>query len=100
MSDPKRTVEGSPQLRFFLGVSCALAALTACDATISGSGGAGGAGPAAAGPGPGSGNPTGGSAAVGSTGGGSSLAGGGTIGPVSDPNAVGPRPLYRLTRRE
>jgi len=98
MTDPKRTVEGSPQLRFLLGVSCALAALTACDATISGSGAAGGAGPAAAGPGPG--NPTGGSGAVGNTGGGSSLAGGGTIGPASDPNAVGPRPLYRLTRRE
>jgi hypothetical protein len=28
------------------------------------------------------------------------LGGGGVIGPGSDPNAVGPRPLYRLTRRE
>jgi hypothetical protein len=38
----------------------------------------------------------GGGATAGSTG----LGGGGAIGPGSDPNAVGPRPLYRLTRRE
>src|SRR5882672_2970504 len=93
MSELKRTVEGSPHLRFLAGVSCALAALTACDATISGGGnGAGGAG-AIAGPG----GPAG---PNGNAGVGSSLGGGGTIGPGSDPNAVGPRPLYRLTRRE
>ncbi|HXK17050.1 MAG TPA: DUF1592 domain-containing protein, partial [Polyangiaceae bacterium] len=100
MTDPKRTVEGSPQLRFLFGVSCALAALTACDATISGGNGAGGAGTVVGGP---SNLNGGGSASVSGSGaatGGSSLAGGGTIGPVTDPNAVGPRPLYRLTRRE
>src|SRR5260221_105872 len=103
MTDPKRTVEGSPQLRFLLGVSCALAALTACDATISGGSGAGGAGTVVGGP---SNLNGGGTSSVSSSGsgsdpgGGSSLAGGGTIGPVTDPNAVGPRPLYRLTRRE
>src|SRR3954471_4592434 len=76
MSEPKQTAAGAPHLRFLVGLSCALAALTACDGAIGGGDGAAGGG---------SGGTTGGT---------------GSVGPGSDTKAVGPRPLYRLTRRE
>src|SRR5437870_11900055 len=77
MSEPKRTLVGSRHLRFLVGVGCALG-LAACNANIDGSGN----GPAVgAGAAPGCG-------------------GGSNMGPGADPNAVGSRPLNRLSRRE
>lgn len=71
-------------LRLLTGVGVSLVVLTGCDATISGgANGAGGQDPGnIAGPG------------------GGSSAGGATGPSASDPNAVGPRPLTRLSRRE
>ena len=80
MRDPKQAVAGVPALaRLLVGVGISLATLAACDGAIDGNAGTGGAGP-----GPGNG--------AGTTGNGGSVAVGA--------NAVGPRPLYRLTRRE
>jgi hypothetical protein len=78
MRDSKLAVAGVPSLvSLVVGVGAALAGLLACDASIGGADGAAGSGPL--------------------NGAGSS--GGGTSG-VGTANAVGPRPLLRLTRRE
>lgn len=82
MRNPKRPTVGLPPLaRLLFGVGVSFAALVAagCDGSIGGNDAAGGAGP---GPNNGAGNSSGGS----------------VVG--NDPNAAGPRPLYRLTRRE
>jgi hypothetical protein len=79
MRNPKQPTVGLPPLaRWLFGVGVSLAALAGCDGSISGNDDANGG----AGPGPGGGSSSGGS----------------IVG--SDPNAAGPRPLYRLTRRE
>jgi hypothetical protein len=76
MSERERAQEGSSRLGLLMGVAFALSGLVACEATISGDLGDG------AGVGPGAGGSASG------------------VGPGNDPNAVGPRPLQRLTRRE
>lgn len=68
--------------RLLVGVSLGLGAATACDGTIGG-------GTAMGGPNGAAGSASGGNGAF-----------GGSMNPGSDPNAVGPRPLTRLTRRE
>src|SRR6187551_1599015 len=80
MIDPKRPLDPAPRvLRLAVGIGIAALALAGCDGSIMGaSDGAGASGP---GPLGGAGSSSGGPAA-------------------SDPNAVGPRPLLRLTRRE
>jgi hypothetical protein len=76
MRSSKQAVAGVPSvLNLVVGVAAALAGLVACDASIDGADGAGGAGPL--------------------NGAGSSSGGAGV-----GPNAAGPRPLLRLTRRE
>ncbi len=85
MRDPKQPAQGMPRLlRLVVGVSASLALLVACDGSIKGnSGGPDGSGGGGLDPNhPNAGNSSGGA------------------GSVTDPNAVGPRPLYRLTRRE
>jgi hypothetical protein len=80
MRDPKQAVAGVPSLaRLLVGIGVSLAALVACDGAIDGATG----GPGGSGPGPlnGAGNGSGGSVGV-------------------NANGAGPRPLYRLTRRE
>jgi hypothetical protein len=86
MRSREQGADGAPHVsRLVFAVGVALAALAACDGSISGSNaGSGGAG-----------LPPGNLNAAGSA-----SSGGASIGPGSDPNAVGPRPLYRLTRRE
>ena len=81
MRNLKQPLVGLPPFaRLLVGVGVSLAALAGCDGSIGGkSDGTGGAGP---GPVNGAGNSSGGS----------------VVG--SDPNAAGPRPLFRLTRRE
>lgn len=76
MSEAKRGRDGSPRLRFVLGLGAALAVLSGCQATITGDTPGSGGG-TIVGSGVGSGSPT-----------------------STDPNAAGPRPLFRLTRRE
>lgn len=78
ISEPARLLGGSARLRLMVGLSATLAWLSGCEATITGSGPDSGSSSAL---GPGSGS-------------------GGSAAPGSDPNAVGPRPLARLTRRE
>jgi len=81
MTESKRVALASPRLKFIASLGVALGALSACDATISGNMAGGGAGPVSppAGPTP-EGTPS--------------------TPAAGDPNAAGPRPLLRLTRRE
>jgi Protein of unknown function (DUF1592)/Protein of unknown function (DUF1588)/Protein of unknown function (DUF1595)/Protein of unknown function (DUF1585)/Protein of unknown function (DUF1587) len=82
MRDSKQAVAGVPSVaRLVVGVGVSLAALVACDGSIAGSNGQGAGG---SGPGPFSGGGAGSS--------------GGSVG--LGPDAVGPRPLSRLSRRE
>lgn len=74
--------------RLLVGVGLGLGALTACDGTIGGGSAMGG---------PAGSNASGG---AGNAAGAGSVGGSGVVNPGSDPNAVGPRPLSRLTRRE
>jgi hypothetical protein len=77
MRDSKQAIAGVPPLvNLVVGVAAALAGLLACDASIGGADGAGGSGALN-----GAGSSSGGTVGVGM-------------------NAVGPRPLLRLTRRE
>ncbi len=78
MSEAIRPRAGATRLCSVVALSATLALLSGCDGTISGAA----PGDGALGPG------------VGGT------SSGGGVGPGSDPNAVGPRPLSRLTRRE
>ena len=88
MTSPKQPAPGTPRLpRLVVGVSASLALLVACDASIKGSAG-------------GSDDPSNPGLDPGHVNGGGSGSTSGGAGSVTDPNAVGPRPLYRLTRRE
>jgi hypothetical protein len=81
MVETRRALRSLLGLPTLLGLSAVLGALSGCDASITGDASNPG------GPGPGTGTGTAGSSSAGS-------------GPGADPNAVGLKPLSRLTRRE